>query len=124
MSMFVFFFFSSRRRHRRCSRDWSSDVCSSDLPPDGVERLENLLHERPSHGIPLAADGPRIFERHAGLALDRLFQDRTDGEQDIAGLEAGDGAGDTVVPGDELIRLRADNGADVARIDEAWGGDC
>src|SRR2546429_4609253 len=29
--MSVFFFFSSRRRHTRCSRDWSSDVCSSDL---------------------------------------------------------------------------------------------
>src|SRR2546429_6910292 len=27
----MFFFFSSRRRHTRCSRDWSSDVCSSDL---------------------------------------------------------------------------------------------
>src|SRR3989449_7805071 len=27
------FFFSSRRRHTRCSRDWSSDVCSSDLSP-------------------------------------------------------------------------------------------
>src|SRR2546428_10918652 len=25
------FFFSSRRRHTRCSRDWSSHVCSSDL---------------------------------------------------------------------------------------------
>src|SRR5690554_4270680 len=24
-------FFSSRRRHTRCGRDWSSDVCSSDL---------------------------------------------------------------------------------------------
>src|SRR2546429_7702790 len=29
--MLVIFFFSSRRRHTRCSRDWSSDVCSSDL---------------------------------------------------------------------------------------------
>src|SRR5207249_5789089 len=28
-----FFFFSSRRRHTRSKRDWSSDVCSSDLPP-------------------------------------------------------------------------------------------
>src|SRR5687768_16750687 len=27
----MLFFFSSRRRHTRCSRDWSSDVCSSDL---------------------------------------------------------------------------------------------
>src|SRR5690606_41143003 len=27
----LFFFFPSRRRHTRFSRDWSSDVCSSDL---------------------------------------------------------------------------------------------
>src|SRR6266496_5608918 len=33
MSLFsIFFFFSSRRRHTRSLRDWSSDVCSSDLP--------------------------------------------------------------------------------------------
>src|SRR2546422_8500102 len=31
MVFLCFFFFSSRRRHTRCSRDWSSDVCSSDL---------------------------------------------------------------------------------------------
>src|SRR6266536_2039911 len=30
--MRYFFFFSSRRRHTRSTRDWSSDVCSSDLP--------------------------------------------------------------------------------------------
>src|SRR6266511_5196677 len=29
--LYFFFFFSSRRRHTRFSRDWSSDVCSSDL---------------------------------------------------------------------------------------------
>src|SRR5690606_600914 len=29
--VWVVFFFSSRRRHTRFSRDWSSDVCSSDL---------------------------------------------------------------------------------------------
>src|SRR3712207_8841803 len=29
--MMSFFFFSSRRRHTRYWRDWSSDVCSSDL---------------------------------------------------------------------------------------------
>ena len=29
--LFVFFFFSSRRRHTRLVSDWSSDVCSSDL---------------------------------------------------------------------------------------------
>src|SRR6266498_6029889 len=31
MCYLIFFFFSSRRRHTRCGRDWSSDVCSSDL---------------------------------------------------------------------------------------------
>src|SRR6266496_5088765 len=30
-AFFFFFFFSSRRRHTRSLRDWSSDVCSSDL---------------------------------------------------------------------------------------------
>src|SRR5690606_40917595 len=31
LRLMLFFFFSSRRRHTRFSRDWSSDVCSSDL---------------------------------------------------------------------------------------------
>src|SRR5205809_5291583 len=31
-------FFSSRRRHTRCSRDWSSDVCSSDLTKAGAQK--------------------------------------------------------------------------------------
>src|SRR3712207_7769493 len=31
MCLYFFFFFSSRRRHTRYWRDWSSDVCSSDL---------------------------------------------------------------------------------------------
>src|SRR5256885_7201882 len=30
------FFFSSRRRHTRLQGDWSSDVCSSDLPASGI----------------------------------------------------------------------------------------
>src|SRR2546429_1231920 len=36
-----YFFFSSRRRHTRCSRDWSSDVCSSDLAT--VIMVENIF---------------------------------------------------------------------------------
>src|SRR6266511_5593210 len=41
--MIYFFFFSSRRRHTRFSRDWSSDVCSSDLgghPPVSDDAFE------------------------------------------------------------------------------------
>src|SRR3712207_5661018 len=40
--MSCFFFFSSRRRHTRYWRDWSSDVCSSDLPIE-IEVLRNAL---------------------------------------------------------------------------------
>src|SRR5690606_39474480 len=38
-------FFSSRRRHTRFSRDWSSDVCSSDLEPaiDDVQVVHRSL---------------------------------------------------------------------------------
>src|SRR2546421_305574 len=35
-----FFFFSSRRRHTRSDRDWSSDVCSSDLANVGYPIVE------------------------------------------------------------------------------------
>src|SRR6266536_4968362 len=35
-SLLFFFFFSSRRRHTRSTRDWSSDVCSSDLDRAGA----------------------------------------------------------------------------------------
>src|SRR5690606_40958720 len=42
----VFFFFSSRRRHTRFSRDWSSDVCSSDLSIDMVlDKLERQIRK-------------------------------------------------------------------------------
>src|SRR2546428_14062235 len=41
--MFFFFFFSSRRRHTRSDRDWSSDVCSSDLYlEEGMLHVETL----------------------------------------------------------------------------------
>src|SRR5699024_12180155 len=46
-TLYISFFFSSRRRHTRSKRDWSSDVCSSDLPlpqiePDLREYYANL----------------------------------------------------------------------------------
>src|SRR2546429_1648593 len=65
----VFFFFSSRRRHTRCSRDWSSDVCSSDLISDG--RLQTIRGSL----IPKVAS---LEIRHVGLWIDHLdaFQSR------------------------------------------------
>src|SRR5690606_41367431 len=48
------FFFSSRRRHTRFSRDWSSDVCSSDL--ETMRRLRES-EERYASTVELAALG-------------------------------------------------------------------
>src|SRR5438105_6108459 len=47
---FFFFFFSSRRRHTRSTRDWSSDVCSSDLGAE-AEALVNDLEIRKQIGV-------------------------------------------------------------------------
>src|SRR5215813_14687501 len=50
---FYFFFFSSRRRHTRCGRDWSSDVCSSDLAreADAMEASRVLMERDPLSGL-------------------------------------------------------------------------
>src|SRR5690625_6537755 len=39
----ISFFFSRRRRHTRWPRDWSSDVCSSDLGADGHVHVQVLV---------------------------------------------------------------------------------
>src|SRR3712207_8764750 len=43
----LFFFFSSRRRHTRYWRDWSSDVCSSDLRDLRWGRVDETFGEDP-----------------------------------------------------------------------------
>src|SRR5699024_6661768 len=43
MSVIFCFFFSSRRRHTRSKRDWSSDVCSSDLIPLVLLMVQNAF---------------------------------------------------------------------------------
>src|SRR5690625_7568521 len=50
------FFFSSRRRHTIWPRDWSSDVCSSDLEP-GQEMFDN---ERPTPKVMSGATSAMI----------------------------------------------------------------
>src|SRR5699024_11313715 len=53
------FFFSSRRRHTRSKRDWSSDVCSSDL--FSSPRARRL-------SVPIALSAPRRPARAACAA--------------------------------------------------------
>src|SRR5690606_29671545 len=57
----------SRRRHTRFSRDWSSDVCSSDLTSDKVARATALLSARRPD---LQVEG----EIQANVALDYNLQ--------------------------------------------------
>src|SRR5439155_7454292 len=57
-----FFFFSSRRRHTRWPRDWSSDVCSSDLH----------TRDRAARGMPVA-DHERVRRRAYPLRPDRAY---------------------------------------------------
>src|SRR3712207_7869160 len=56
-------FFSSRRRHTRYWRDWSSDVCSSDLDRVGAHGGEPRDRGR-ARGS--AAAGPRLRAREGG----------------------------------------------------------
>src|SRR5439155_3273019 len=51
------FFFSSRRRHTRWPRDWSSDVCSSDLFRMTTETLDSVLLQTDFRDLELFASG-------------------------------------------------------------------
>src|SRR6266436_4420588 len=64
LSQAIGFFFSSRRRHTRCSRDWSSDVCSSDL----TDRGRGIARHRPRLRAGPGADrcGPRAARAPRG----------------------------------------------------------
>src|SRR5207247_5550359 len=72
-----FFFFSSRRRHTRSTRDWSSDVCSSDLRNQLKASFQiNDFHLRPNHQFfPVFAFQRRAGQHHI-LALCDPLQNR------------------------------------------------
>src|SRR6266516_383816 len=90
----VFFFFSSRRRHTRSYGDWSSDVCSSDLPHGArtdhednhvqaviarQDTLENQLELRCAHaGVANVPDMHAARSERAQRigAVEQAFDDR------------------------------------------------
>src|SRR5207247_5254937 len=86
------FFFSSRRRHTRSTRDWSSDVCSSDLLPllqrtqqlplsrkrkvdDLVEEKASALGKRKQPLLALMGPGERALLIAEELRLDEGVRD-------------------------------------------------
>src|SRR5207245_1796750 len=74
------FFFSSRRRHTRCYRDWSSDVCSSDLfvtfEKDGGDLLGHYLSEsykaEETYGSAFGKLFARLFAKQGLILMDPL----------------------------------------------------
>src|SRR5215510_7782858 len=109
--MLSFFFFSSRRRHTRWPRDWSSDVCSSDLAHGRARR-----HVRCA--LLLA------FHLKIGAGERERRERQTEEEPDEFGYEAAEvsevqwiGSVDPTLVGREIGRaLRAEHAA-VARIE-------
>src|SRR5690348_17991901 len=67
MCVYLFFFFSSRRRHTRWTGDWSSDVCSSDLA-DEISFVKRMFHRR------------HVYEHKGGEADAKYIQDSGDTE--------------------------------------------
>src|SRR3989449_6810610 len=101
----VFFFFSSRRRHTRCSRDWSSDVCSSDLgmvdalylsikrnagpiPCHVTRGCTDVLTSRYSEivGIPISWFGVGFYIVMFSLAALKVFEDPQYPSHGVTGL--------------------------------------
>src|SRR5699024_12580820 len=91
------FFFSSRRRHTRSKRDWSSDVCSSDLvfgklrtsERGRIHRLVRDRTRRQNHGVRTSV-GPD--QRSHGLARESAQRRRS--EERRVGKAARSGRGE------------------------------
>src|SRR6266508_4978851 len=91
----VFFFFSSRGRHTIWPRDWSSDVCSSDLPSCPRGKAYESSSRRYCSNPPAAsrkAEGPalpaprRFRESTASAQADPLLDDARGDEHEQLGL--------------------------------------
>src|SRR5438105_12424726 len=80
MLVYSFFFFSSRRRHTRSTRDWSSDVCSSDLVAEPALR-PHRAPAQPREAVP----------RRCGVGeCESLLRLRTPVDRDGAAAAVGD----------------------------------
>src|SRR5947199_803763 len=79
--IFLFFFFSSRRRHTRCLSDWSSDVCSSDLNVTNAivanaksqSALQLVLSSFRANVPQFTAEVDRVKTERLGVTVDQVF---------------------------------------------------
>src|SRR4030043_1903138 len=80
-------FFSSRRRHTRCSRDWSSDVCSSDLP--SIEETFYTLHPREYLQRKEQAGGQELIDQVRPEEYQRFAEEYLELGCGVAAIKAG-----------------------------------
>src|SRR5690625_7985412 len=106
------FFFSSRRRHTRWPRDWSSDVCSSDLglPLAG---FHNLTDEETQHLGPFAVVGGTVIFHLLAIIGDYLIEHFFQGASvglllELAGIEDGVGIDFSLCPGFYNVVIHSD----------------
>src|ERR1035437_2978997 len=115
---FFFFFFSSRRRHTRYWRDWSSDVCSSDLhkwhmPNALCMQLQNVAE---TGTMPHSETSAMPWRVLAHRALHLLGQEGRHGERgDSRSLRLQVVQDDVEVPAPDL---RTDRSAELSRLGE------
>src|SRR4030065_2377460 len=94
MYIYIFLFFSSRRRHTRFKCDWSSDVCSSDLAkydntaePLTVEDMLNMYNQASGGSDPanVVVTGQTLYEKYNSLL--QVNQRFSDSKMADAGFE-------------------------------------
>src|SRR5690606_40996446 len=78
-----FFFFSSRRRHTRFSRDWSSDVCSSDLyvSADSILEAVHRSYDEILKALEMGALIPALGELLTGMRARLSSEERRVGKE-------------------------------------------
>src|SRR6266511_6002126 len=109
--MLLLFFFSSRRRHTRFSRDWSSDVCSSDLQRV-LRRAAYVSVVQPTdlrNGHDLAVARRRDQLRDGGIFAERQVPPRF---QIVLDISVQDAAQPAFIPDDDVIEAFAADGTD------------
>src|SRR5699024_11286085 len=92
--------FSSRRRHTSSKRDWSSDVCSSDLQIRGLEQqFGTRLFVRGARSVRLTADGERYLAKVSAALAMRSEERRVGKEGSASGSPADQKAKDEPAAG-------------------------
>src|SRR5256884_9307753 len=137
----ILFFFSSRRRHTRCSRDWSSDVCSSDLrrtvrfavPICFEASRADFARRAAGHGADFLLNitsegvfGAPVYTHMWALATLRAVENRVAivrvGNNGISGFIEPSGRTQSVLRGKRTGRPFLEEGTLVDRVPVAEGG--